>query len=443
MANHPRERYSRRQFLRQAGGAALAVPSMAAILAACSKPGTSTSVPSGSANPYGTGGLPGGPYPLARQDKPVTWNIFDDNPPIASNMAAEKNATLQIYNWDQYVWEPVVQAFCDANDCKYKITTFDNMEEAIGKMTSGQLNFDVFFPTVDYVGKLVSKKLIRPLNHDYLPALSTDVWPVYSNPFYDQGALYTVPYVVYTTGLSYRRDIISDEEFRAIPNPFDALWDPTYKGKVGVYNSYRDVMTMTMIRRGQTDLNTTDPNLITQAGNDLVDMTAAVNPISKTNVAYIGIPNDQVHVTQAWSGDSVAAWGYGPALNQTNYEHIGFWYPEDRVGAVDNDLIVVPTGATNPVLGHMFLNHLLEYQNAMDNFSFVGYQPPQIKADPDTLTTTIGKYGKPYDVQYVLPWLADAVVREEDFQKGLRFGELSPDVDDLWQTQWNRFKSGA
>ena len=415
---------------------------MAAILAACTKPGT-TSTPSGASNPYGTGGLPGGPYPIARQDTPVTWNTFDDNPTIASNLPPEKNATLQIYNWDQYIWEPVVQAFCEANNCKYKITTFDTMEDAFNKMTSGQLDFDVFFPTIDYVGKLVSKKLIMPLNHDYLPNLQSDVWPVYSNPYYDQGAVYTLPYTVYVTGVSYRRDVISDDEFRAIPNPYDALWDPRFKGKVGVYNSYRDVMCMTMIRRGLTDINTTDANLITQAGNDLVDMTAAVSPVSKTNTAYIGIPNDQVHISQAWSGDTVAAWGYGPALNQTNYEHIGYWYPTDRIGSVDNDLIAVPSGAKNPVLGHMFLNFLSEYQNAMDNFSFVGYQPPQIKADPDTLTTTIGKYGKPYDVPYVLPWLTDAVVREEDFQKGLRIGELTPDVDDLWQHQWDRFKSGA
>jgi spermidine/putrescine transport system substrate-binding protein len=419
---------------------------MAAILAACTKPGTTPDGgSSGSTSSIGTGGLlpPGAPYPLARQDNPVTWNIFDDNPPIASDLSAETGATLQIYNWSEYIWKPVVQQFCDQFNCDYKITTFDNMEEAIGKMTSGQLDFDVFFPTVDYVGKLVTKKLILPLNHDYLPNLATDIWPVYANPYYDQEARYTVPYVVYTTGIGYRRDVISDDEFRAQSNPYDVLWNPVYKGKVGVYNSYRDVMCMTMIRRGETDLNTADPDLITQAGSDLVDLSNAVSPIIKTNVSYIGIPNDQVHVTQSWSGDAVAAWGYGPQLNMEAYQKIGFWYPPDRVGNVDNDLVVVPSGAKNPVLGHMFLNYMLAYKTAMENFSYVGYQPPQIKADPDTLTSTIGTYGKSYGVQYVLPWLTDAVVREEDFQKGLRFGELSPEVDDLWLTQWARFKSGA
>jgi len=417
---------------------------MAAILAACTKPGTSTSS-SNAASAIGTGGvLPeGAPYPLARQDKPVTWNLFDDNAAIASNLTPETGATLQIFNWSQYLWKPIIQRFCDLHKCSYKITEFDNMEVAMGKMTSGQVNFDVFFPTIDYVGKLVAKKLIRPLNHDYLPALTSDVWPVYGSPYYDQEARYTVPYTVYTTGIAYRRDLISDAQFGAQSNPYDILWDPTYKGKVGVYNSYRDVMTMTMLRRGLTDLNTSDPTVITQAGNDLVDMSNAVSPQIKTNVSYIGIPQDQVHVTQSWSGDIVSAWGYGNTFNQATYQKLGYWFPANRVGNVDNDLIAIPTGGQNPVLAHMFLNYMLTFKNAMDNFSWVGYQPPQIKADPNTLTSTFGLYGKPYNVQYVLPWLSDAVVREEDFQKGLRFGELEPAVDDLWLTQWDRFKSGG
>ena len=447
---HPRERRTgreldRREFLRRTAGAAIALPTLAAILDACTKPGTTGGGASQSGSAIGVGGFlpPGAPYPLARQDMPVTWNIFDDNPAIASNQTPEKGATLQIYNWDQYIWTSVVRKFCDRYKCNYKITTFDNMEEAIGKMTSGQLSYDVFVPTVDYVGKLVTKKLILPLNYDYIPNLKANVWPVYQNPFYDQEARYTVPYVVYTTGLSYRRDVISDDQVRATPNPYDLLWQPTYKGKVGVYNSYRDVMTMTMLRRGETDLNTSDPQLIQQAGDDLVEMASATNPQIKTNTSYIGIPNDHVRVTQSWSGDAVAAWGYVPQFNMTNYEHIGYWYPADRAGNVDNDLIVVPSSAKSPVLAHLFLNYMLDFQNAMDNFSWVGYQPPQNQADPNTLTTTMGAYGRSYGVPYVFPWLVDAVVRKEDFATGYRFGELTPDVADLWLTQWDRFNSGA
>jgi spermidine/putrescine transport system substrate-binding protein len=440
---HPRERWpggmSRRDFLMRAAGMGLALPTLGALLEACSKPGGST-LPTGGASAIGTGGLvvPGGFYPLARQDKPVKWNIFSDNQPIASNLQPETGATLELYNWDQYIYKPVVQRFCKQYNCDYKITTFNNMEEAIGKMTSGQLTFDVFFPTVDYLGKLVTKKLLKPLNMDYIPNLKANCWPVYSNPYYDQEARYTVPYVVYTTGLGYRRDVISDSQLRAMSNPYDILWDPTYKNFTGVYDSYRDVLQMAMIRKGLKDLNTSDPAVIKAAGDDLLALAAATSPKVKTNVAYIGIATDALHVSQAWSGDMVAAWGYVNTANMATYKTLGYWYPSTRTGAVDNDTIVVPSGAKNPVLAHLFLNFMLDFKQSMDNFSWVGYQPPQNQADPNTMTTTNSIQGYPY----VFPWMSDAVVRPEDFDKGYRSSELSPDVDQLWLTQWDLFNSG-
>ena len=78
---HPKERepangVSRREFLRRAAAAGIAVPSLSAILAACGS-GAQTTVGGGSAsasggsaaaNKFGTGGIAGAPYPLARQD---------------------------------------------------------------------------------------------------------------------------------------------------------------------------------------------------------------------------------------------------------------------------------------------------------------------------------------------------------------------------------------
>jgi spermidine/putrescine transport system substrate-binding protein len=450
---HPRERrlgrnLDRREFLKRTAGTAVAIPSLAAILDACSKPGTGGGT-SGGAAAIGKGGLvpPGAPYPLARPNNPVTWNIFDDNKPIASGQAPETGATLQIYNWIDYIWPKALNDFKDQFKCDIKITTFNNEEEAVTKMTSGQVAFDVFFPTTDYVGKLVTKKILRPLNYDYIPNLEANIWDYFQNPFYDLEARYTVPYTTYVTGIEYSRDLISDAQFRAQSNPYDILWDPKYKGQVGVYDSYRDVMTMTMLRRGLTDLNTEDPDVIKQAGDDLIALSNATEPKVGTKVAYVAFPGEQLNVVQSWSGDSVAAWGYVTAYTQAKYDRIGFWYPEDRKGAIGSDLIAVPSSAPSPVLAHEFLNYILDTDHSLENFSWNGYQPPLNAIDPDKLTSTSGVYqSAPWTggVPYVFPWLKDAIVRKEDFTTdGIQFGELSPDVNDLWTEQWDRFKSGA
>src|SRR5512132_2376780 len=128
---HPRERrpfspMSRRQFLRRAGGAALAYPTASALLAACGHASNPNVVPNNPAPTGATGSASPSalPFPLARPDNPVTWPIYDDNPPIDSGLQAETNATLKIYNWEDYLWPRLVRNFCNEVGCKYEITTF-------------------------------------------------------------------------------------------------------------------------------------------------------------------------------------------------------------------------------------------------------------------------------------------------------------------------------
>ena len=92
------------------------------------------------------------------------------------------------------------------------MTTFNTMNEALSKLRSG-LSFDVFMGvTVDVLGQLIESKLIQPLNHSYIPNMH-QAWPDFTNPFYDQGWQYTVPYTIYTTGISWRKDLVHENPY--------------------------------------------------------------------------------------------------------------------------------------------------------------------------------------------------------------------------------------
>jgi spermidine/putrescine transport system substrate-binding protein len=126
-----------------------------------------------------------------------------------------------------------------------------------------------------------------------------------------------------------------------------------------------------------------------------------------------------------------------------------YWFPEDRAGPADNDLMAIGANAPHPVLAHLFLNYFLDFQVAMDNFSWVGYQPPQKQADVAALTSQQGLYNKissswAAPIPYVPPWMPNAVVREEDLARGqFRIHELSPEGDQLWNDAWTQFKAGG
>src|SRR5438105_5256379 len=173
--SHPKERrpsdleLSRRDFLRKSAGTAFALSGASAILAACGK---GTPAPIGS---QGGGGPSSTALPLARPNRPVKWPIYADNKPIADGLQPEQNATLKLYNWSDYVYKKVLKEFGKKYNCKVELTTFNNTDEAIAKLRSGQVDFDVFWPTVDVLGKLIETKFIRPVNHSYIPNI-TNVW---------------------------------------------------------------------------------------------------------------------------------------------------------------------------------------------------------------------------------------------------------------------------
>jgi spermidine/putrescine transport system substrate-binding protein len=423
-------RLSRREMLRIVGGSALAVPTLSGILAACSNPRKTATAE----------------FQVATPDNPVTLPKVGDS--IADGLQPEKGATLQIYNWDAYMWKPVIQEFCDHYDCDYEWTTFNSMEEAIAKIQTGQLKFDVFFPVYDQLGKLVNAGYLMPLNKSYIPNLEADVWEMFQNPFYDQGAQYSVPYTVYTTGIAYRRDSISDDEIHSNPNPRAMLWDPTYSGKVGVYDAERDTIAFALQKLGINDVNTENPDDITKAKDALLEMIDLVNVRASNNGAYLKLPQGAYVLHEAWSGDIVGGWNYVNHYTEQEFETLGYWFPADRSGPADNDLITVGADAEHPVLAHKFLDWICDYRVAMDNFSWNGYQPPQKRAVVSSLTTTEGRYSKMLTsappVDYVPPWMPDAVVREGDLQQSrFRIHELSPTGDALWADAWREFKAGA
>ncbi len=409
---------SRRAFLRRAGAAAIAVPSLAAILAACSKPGTTTSAAGGS----GTA-VPG----LARPDTPVTLPLNGE--PIAATTALE-TGPLQVYNWDSYIYKKVIAAFEDEFNVKVEYTSFNNMEEGIQKLVAGQVKPDVFFPTTDYVSRLAQKNLIQPLQHEMIPNMEAAVWKSFwdPGPFYDLGWQYTVPYTIYTTGVAYRRDRVTDDEAEA--QGYDLLWNPKYKGVISYYDSYRDALGMAIVRNGGADPNTGDPAAIDQAKTDIVQLLNDLDGRLTTNGAWNKLPEGEFTVAQSWSGDIVAGQYYVP--KGTSADVLGFWYPTEPA-LIGSDTIAVPTQAANPALAHAFLNFLLDKKWGYVNFAeWNGYQPPFTTIDPGTLVRD----------KVVPPNLSKAVVTEEMFTKGLIQGQLAPDVDKLWLDAWGQIQSG-
>ena len=410
--------FTRRQFLRRTGRAAIALPGVSAVLAACTKPG---SAPAGSTPSTQS---------LARPGNPVTLPLRGE--PIPSDTPIEQGATLQVYNWADYIWKKTISEFEQKFSCRVDYTSFTSLEEALQKVTSGAILPDVYFPGPSYIGRLVSLDMLQPLNQELIPNMTENVWKTFwdPGPWYDVGWRYSVPYTVLSTGVAYRRDRVSDD--KAAELGYDLLWDADYSGKISYYDSLRDALGMAILRNGETDVNTGDADIIDAARDAILELVQDLGARLTYNGVYVKLPAGEFTVAQAWSGDTVAAQYYLP--KGTGTDVLGYWYPQDRPGLVGNDIISIPRSAQNPRLAHEFINFLLDSKVGFENFSYwTGYMPPFTSIEPEKLV----------DQGVIPPSLSTSVVTQDMMESGYQLAQLSPTAEDLWTSAWDQIKAGA
>jgi spermidine/putrescine transport system substrate-binding protein len=437
---HPREhRLTRRNLMRGALGAG-AVVGVAGVTAGCQN----TTEAIGSGEGGGTAAVqklvvprPTGPdgLPLPRPDYSVTWAITDDNPKIKEGLKTE-GGTLQVFNYADYIWPGLVKRFEKQFDCKVKIATYNSADEATAKLSAGGVGFDVVIGlSANNQVTLLAQQLMLPLTHSYLPNLEKNIWAPLQDPFYDRGARYSVPYVVWLDGIGWRNDKIG-KDIAGMQVPWDIFWESEpWTGKVGILDDERDALAMPMQRDAMhkgviPDLNTEDPAIIAKAGEDLAQLTSISN-IKVDITDYQTLPEGKSWLHQAWSGDMLAAVLYYLPKG-TKPDVISFWGP-DEGGVVQNDTLFISSESKRPVLAHAFLNFMLDKKNAYDNFvQFNGYTPPQKTIDAEALVK-----------QKLIPEsIAGAVLRPDQFANNQELLALSVEGSKLWQNAWAKFKAG-
>ena len=184
------------------------------------------------------------------------------------------------------------------------------------------------------------------------------------------------------------------------------MWDPDYRGKVAIIDDWHTAMAMVALRAGITDVNTDkadDLDVIQEALTELSQATKPKVTVSMYNDLPVGPARHQPDVVRR----RVNAQYYLPKGQPVDV--LRYWFPDDGMGLVDNDLMMVLSGGKNPVLAHLFLDHMLDEKNSLKNFGYIGYQPPQNVLDTERLVAD----------GYLPENLATAAVREEWFDVAL------------------------
>jgi spermidine/putrescine transport system substrate-binding protein len=244
------------------------------------------------------------------------------------------------------------------------------------QLAAGQpIGFDLMVITNGIQFKqFVDSGFLAPLDHSKLPNYVANADPSYANEVFDKGNVYTVPWTSGMTGIAYDPKKIT----RPITELAD-LWDPAFKGKVGMFSDTQELGNFAMLELGIDPAKST-PDDWRKAAEKLKQQKSAGLVRNYYDQSYVdALGKGEVWITQAWSGDIFQK-------NVSDGTNFKFVIPQDG-GTIWTDNFAIPITAQNPLDAIKLIDFFYQVENAATLAEYINYVCPvpaaqeQIKKD--------------------------------------------------------------
>lgn len=192
--------------------------------------------------------------------------------------------------------------------------------------------------------QLINNGWLIPLDQDRMPNFHEYAADSVRDPSYDPGNEYTVTWQSGLTGIGYDpnktgREITSVED----------LWDPAFKGKVGMMSDNTEIGAVGMLATGMDDQPNSTPDDWRRAAEKLTQQRDDGIVRQYYDQGYIkALQDGDTWISMAWSGDVFQA-------QNTGYPDLEFVVPDE--GAMFwNDVSMIPLHAKHPADAMEWIN---------------------------------------------------------------------------------------
>lgn len=285
--------------------------------------------------------------------------------------------TLSVYNWGDYIDPDLIGKFEEETGIKVIYQTFDSNEAMLAKIAHGGTAFDVAIPSDYAISKMKEQGLLIPLDHSKLPNLKY-IDPRFLDHPFDEGNKYSAPYFWGTVGIVFNPDLVGDLAGDIEFTSWNDLWDERLKNEIILVDSAREIIGIALNSLGYS-LNETNIDHLLEAKEKLEALTPNVKAIVGDEIKMI-MANEEAAIAVVWSGDALDI--------RSENDKIDFAIPREGTN-IWFDNMVIPMGAKNIEGAHLFINFMLDPENAAQNAEYVGYSTPNWKALeylPDEIT---------------------------------------------------------
>jgi spermidine/putrescine transport system substrate-binding protein len=294
---------------------------------------------------------------------------------VASYWAGKKqNNTLRFANWPLYIDKdgkdyPTLDQFTKETGIKvaYQEAIQDN-STWFGKiqpqLAAGQdIGYDLMVMTNGIqLGRAMALGYLAPLDHAKLPDFAANAGAKYKNPSYDPGNAFTVPWQSGITGIAYNPKYVQGEV-----TSIQELWNPKYKGKVGMLLDSQEIANFGMFLLGIDPDKSAEADW-RKAGEKLQEQRdqGLIRKYYENDYVDALVRGD-IWITMAWSGDIYQQVAEGQDLK--------FVIPQEG-GNIWTDNMCIPKTALNPVDALAMMNFAYKPEVAAQLAEYITYITP-------------------------------------------------------------------
>ncbi|MEO7572255.1 MAG: spermidine/putrescine ABC transporter substrate-binding protein [Acidimicrobiales bacterium] len=291
----------------------------------------------------------------------------DDDDEAGTGGGGGGSKGLWFENWPAYIDEETVALFTESSGIDFNYTeAFNDNNEYFAKVQADlaadrSIGPDIIAPTNWLAGRLIDLGWVQELPLDDIPN-AANLLPDLQNPVWDPDGTFSLPWQSGMTGIAYNIEA-TGRELRSTED----LFDPAFKGKIGMLTEMRDTVGLVMLLTGE------DPNEATvnsaEAAFERIEEAKSSGQIRQ----FTG--ND--YMDDLASGGFAACIGWSGDVGQLALDdpNLRFVIP-DEGGMRWSDTMVVPNGAENVANAAIWMNYAYDPENAARIAEFVGYNSP-------------------------------------------------------------------
>ncbi|MBQ5635583.1 MAG: ABC transporter substrate-binding protein [Alistipes sp.] len=302
--------------------------------------------------------------------------------------AADREHTLKIYNWADYIDESVLDDFKvwykeqtgEEVDVIYQL--FDINEIMLAKIEKGKEDFDVVCPSEYIIERMLRSDMLLPITQDFgdTPNYLENISPYIKERFdkidgHGKNANdYAVGYMWGTTGVLYNTRYVTKEEAAT----WKVFHNEKFAKKIFIKDAFRDVYSTILVYLRQKELAdgtiTLDKLMYDSSDESIADVEAFLKqakPLVAGWEADFGkemMTQEKAYLNLTWSGDAVWAIEEAAEVGVTlDYvvpiEGSNVWF----------DGWVIPKYAVNTKAASYFINFMCRSDIAIRNMDEIGY----------------------------------------------------------------------